>query len=73
MQETDDGSSEAVDIRITYVSDLSLIQSGMAAISREDKMRENGELADTKDNPVQTRRLYHIADSFIRSVQELAR
>lgn len=71
MQETGDGSSEAVDIKVTYVSDLSLTRSQMVAISRENKMRESGELAETKEDPVQTRRLYHIAESFIRSVQEL--
>lgn len=71
MGETGDGSSEAVDIKVTHVSDLSLLRSRMAAISREDQMRENEELAETKNDPAQTRRLYHIAESFIRSAQEL--
>lgn len=71
LQETEEGSSKAVDIQVTYVSDLSLARAQMAGIRREDKMRENGELADTKNNPVQTRRLYHIAESFIRLVKDL--
>lgn len=72
MQETEAGTGEAVDIQVAHVSDLSLVRSQMAGISREERMRANGELADTKENPVQTRRLYHIAESFIRVAQGLA-
>ena len=73
MQETEGGSEDAVDIQVAYVSDLSLTRSQMAGIIREERMRENGELANAKENPVQTRRLYHIAECFIRSVQGLER
>lgn len=72
MQETEAGTGEAVDIQVAHVSDLSLARSQMAGISREERMRANGELADTREDPVQTRRLYHIAESFIRIAQGLA-
>lgn len=73
MQGIGEGSQEEiVDIKVAYVSDLSLAHYQTAGISREAKMRENKELAENTDNPIQTRRLYHIAESFIKSVQELA-
>ena len=34
-------------------------------------MKKEGELATNSDNPVQTKRLYHIAESFIQSMQQL--
>lgn len=72
MQDTAEGP-EAVDINVAFVPDLSLERSEMAGLQREAKMRDAGELAEdgTERNPVQTARLYHIAESFIQSVQEL--
>lgn len=66
-------SSEAVDINVAYVPDLSLEHYEMASLQREAKMQENGTLAErgSEHNPVQTARLYHIAESFIQSIQEL--
>lgn len=63
---------EAVDIHVAYASDLSLEHYEMAGLQREEKMREAGELTGrTKErSPVQTARLYHIAESFIQSIQE---
>lgn len=60
---------DAVDISVTWVSDLSLTHYEMAGISREQKMAENGELAEDKSNAVQTSRLYGAAESFIQSIQ----
>lgn len=72
MQDTAEGP-EAVDINVAFVPNLSLERSEMAGLQREAKMRDAGELAEdgTERNPVQTARLYHIAESFIQSVQEL--
>lgn len=69
MQETTDGEQEAVDIRMTYVSDLSLSRFEASGLEREAKMKENHTLSEDRSNAVQTRRLYHIAESFIQFVQ----
>lgn len=62
---------EAVDINVVCTSDLSFTQYEMAGISREEKMKEKGELAEDNTNEIQTRRLYHIAESFIQSIAHL--
>lgn len=58
--------SETVDIKAAYISDLSLEHYEMAGIRREQRMAAAGELAEDKSNTVQTTRLYHIAETFIR-------
>ena len=63
---------EEIDIHVAYASDLSLERYEMAGLQREEKMREAGELTGRTEerSPVQTARLYHIAESFIQSIQE---
>ena len=51
---------EPIDISVTYVSDLSMWQF------EKNTLSEKGEAT-----PVQTKRLYHIAESFIQTVSEL--
>lgn len=51
---------EPLDISVAYVSDLSMWQF------EKNTLSETGEAT-----PVQTKRLYHIAESFIQSVSEL--
>lgn len=51
---------EPMDIKVAYVSDLSMWQF------EKNTSSETGE-----ETPVQTKRLYHIAESFIQSVSEL--
>lgn len=72
MLQDSGADKEDADIKVAYVSDLSLSHYQIVGISREMKMKESGELAENADNPIQTRRLYHIAESFIQLVQELA-
>lgn len=64
-----DGREEIVDLRVVHAPDLSLSHYEMAEIGREQKMRQNGELAEDASNTVQTSRLYHIAECFIQSLQ----
>lgn len=64
-----DGREEVVDLRVVHAPDLSLSHYEMAEIGREQKMRQNGELAEDASNTVQTSRLYHIAECFIQSLQ----
>lgn len=73
IKEMKDGGhdGEAVDIKTAYISDLSLEHYEMAGIRREERMAAAGELAEDKSNTVQTARLYHIAESFIRYSKEL--
>lgn len=70
MQEDADGE-EAVDIKVISTSDLSFAQYEIAGINREEKMKERGELSEDTSNEIQTRRLYHIAESFIQSIGQL--
>ena len=53
-------SQESMDISVAYVSDLSMWQF------EKNTLSETGEVT-----PVQTKRLYNIAESFIQSVSEL--
>lgn len=69
--QTADGGEEAVNLNVACVSDLSFARCEMAGINREQKMAENGELADDSNNQVQTSRLYSIAEGFIQSIQKL--
>jgi hypothetical protein len=55
-----DGNEDAIDIAVTRVDDLSAWQFEKKTLS------EQGE-----KNPVQTKRLYHIAESFIQTVSDL--
>ena len=64
-----DGREEVVDLRVVHAPDLSLSHYEMAEIGREQKMRQNGELAEDASNTVQTSRLYHIAECVIQSLQ----
>lgn len=65
------GEQEIVDIHITMASDLSLEHYEMAGLRREERLAEKGELAEDRSNTVQTTRLYHIAEGFIKSIQTL--
>ncbi len=69
--QTADGGKEAVNLNIACVSGLSFARCEMAGINREQKMAENGDLADDSSNQVQTSRLYSIAEIFIQSIQKL--
>ncbi|MCH5334087.1 MAG: hypothetical protein J1D89_09025, partial [Agathobacter sp.] len=73
INEMKDGGydAEAINIKTAYVSDLSLENYEMAGIRREERMSAAGELAGDKSNTVQTARLYHIAETFIRYSKEL--
>lgn len=71
FHEDTDARTKTADIKIAYVSDLSLEHYETSQITREAKRKKEGELATNTDNPVQTKRLYHIAESFILSMQQL--
>lgn len=68
------GQPETIDLHVAYAADLSLERCEMNGLQREARLRETGELADNaaERSPVQTARLYGIAEGFIRSIQELA-
>lgn len=55
-----DGSEEAIDVTVTRVENLSAWQF------EKNTLSERGE-----ESPVQTKRLYHIAESFIQTVSDL--
>ena len=40
-------------------------------VSQIARVKKEGGLATNANNPVQTRRLYHIAEGFIQSIQKL--
>ena len=59
---------EEVDLRTAWVPDLSLSRyAGSGAPER----KFSGEEDPDRKNPVQTKRLYRIAESFLTTVQEL--
>lgn len=58
---------EPVDIRVAYIPDLSLEHFSTQSDVRREKAGETGK---TEQSPVQTTRLYHIAESFIKGIQE---
>lgn len=59
---------EPVDIRVAYIPDLSLEHFSTQSDVRREKA---GEVEKAEQSPVQTTRLYHIAESFIKGIQEL--
>lgn len=71
LREGTDAETENIDIKIAYVSDLSLEHYETSQITREARLKKEGGLATNANNPVQTRRLYHIAEGFIQSMQKL--
>ena len=71
LREGTDAETKNIDIKIAYVSDLSLEHYETSQITREARLKKEGGLATNANNPVQTRRLYHIAEGFIQSIQKL--
>ena len=71
FHEDTDARTKTADIKIAYVSDLSLEHYEISQITREARLKKEGGLATNANNPVQTRRLYHIAEGFIQSIQKL--
>ena len=71
LREGTDAETKNIDIKIAYVSDLSLEHYEISQITREARLKKEGGLATNANNPVQTRRLYHIAEGFIQSIQKL--
>lgn len=69
---------EEMDLRVACIPDLSSQQFEMAALRKEHRLQgevdssQNDSSAEKEKNPVQTRRLYHIAESFIQLIGELA-
>ena len=57
---------EKVDLRVAYIPDLSLEHYAVNL-----KRSERKPTAAEEKNPVQTARLYHIAESFIQTIQDL--
>lgn len=58
--------NEKVDLRVAYIPDLSLEHYAVNL-----KWSERKSVAAEEQNPVQTARLYHIAESFIQTIQDL--
>lgn len=65
LQEED---SEPVDVSVAYIPDLSLEHFSTQSDVRKSKVSTD---AGETQNPVQTTRLYHIAESFLATLQEL--
>lgn len=67
---------DAVDLRVALIPDLTSEQFEISSLHKESSMnrRENQENRDSEEekNPVQTKRLYHIAESFIQLIGELS-
>jgi hypothetical protein len=63
-------AQESVDLHIAYVPDLSLSHYELSGIRQKQRMEQNGQLAEDASNPVQTRRLYQIAEGFIQSMSQ---
>jgi hypothetical protein len=63
-------TQQAVELHIAYVPDLSLSHYELSGIQRQERMQQNGQLAEDSSNSVQTRRLYQIAEGFIQSISE---
>lgn len=57
---------EKIDLRVAYIPDLSLEHYAVNL-----KRSERKPAAAEEKNPVQTARLYHIAESFIQTIQDL--
>ena len=82
MKQNPDVAEESVDINVVHVENLSLAHYEMVSIQKEnigisaDGTVSNQQSVSTEaqaatEYKVQTSRLYHIAESFIRSIQEL--
>lgn len=65
-----ENGGETVDLRVAYIPELSLAHYGAAQETRSETLRTAAP-EETKD-PVQTTRLYHIAESFLQLIGELA-
>ncbi len=59
----------SIDLHVVKVSDLSMEHYAVKSAAKADKMGELKE--EGEKNAIQTKRLYHIAESFIQSMQEL--
>lgn len=64
-----------IDIRVAYIKDVSSEQFEISSLHKEAKINasisEKASIREEEKNPVQTRRLYNIAESFIKTIQEL--
>lgn len=67
INDSSDEENEAVDIAVTCVHDLSSEKFEIGSLHKEYSLREDSE-QDSK-NPVQTKRLYKIAESFIKTIK----
>lgn len=64
-EKMNNGQNENVDLRVAYIPDLSLEHY---AVSSERSERQP--VKEEERNPVQTARLYHIAESFIQTIAD---
>ena len=67
INDSSDEENEAVDIAVTCVHDLSSEKFEIGSLHKEYSLQEDSE-QDSK-NPVQTKRLYKIAESFIKTIK----
>lgn len=68
--QSESDAADTIDVKVAYTADLSLENYELAGIRREEKQKAEGELAENRGDAVQTTRLYHIAESFIRYSRE---
>lgn len=72
----EDGN-EAVDLRVACIPELSQEQFEISALRKEERIKgvldssQSESSNEAEKNPVQTKRLYHIAESFIQLIGEL--
>ena len=72
----EDGN-EAVDLRVACIPELSQEQFEISALHKEERIKgtldssQSESSNEAEKNPVQTKRLYHIAESFIQLIGEL--
>lgn len=65
---------ERVNIQVVYSENVALDSYEMKTLKWENRLKANGELAQPGyKNPVQTRRLYKIAENFLDAMQKLTR
>ncbi len=71
-----DDRAEKIDLRVAKVSDVSLdhytgqIANRSTGASAADAAAENADTQNGAQYEVQTSRLYHIAESFLKTIQE---
>lgn len=65
--------TEDMDLKVACVPGLSLERYGANALHRERQIKDGASAEESRKNPVQTRRLYHIAESFLGGVKQLTR